>query len=423
MKRSFVHLLVIVLMTWVPNLRVLAQGLTSQVVQTFQKAVSSKDLDKTGSVALYRKLEKNLVQAIALDPELSDQARTAGSELGMTYLTNARIQEAIWAFERGGLYSEAEALTQQVESLLSTGDLSIGNRVGRGISKSFFGKVGGIPVLIKPRDEKKSVEAEVWTFQLDRALGLNLVPTVIKRTVNGEEYSVHLLLNGATLSGLNFRDRGYQLEYPEIYVLDFITDQLDRHYENSMFDVADRLFAIDHGRVFGSGAVRYSGEPFGKYDSRFVPNNSVLSNLKSADLQSIEEIMKRHSDTLVADFIVVQLRKVVDSLPIPIRPALYRPNESQIRLSPGKPKKISAATKRKLEQASSQEFQDRLKSILESKNRGSLEYQERNGLKLTENGHLALETYQFAKAKGITNYQAIFLKNLREMYEQSRIGY
>lgn len=80
------------------------------------------------------------------------------------------------------------------------------------------------------------------------------------------------------------------------------------------------------------------------------------------------------------------------------------------------------ARKQALEQAS-KDFANKLKVLDSADDYHTQQYQKRNGFNLTDNGHLALEAYQFAKSQALPNYQVMFLKKLKELYEKSVLGY
>ena len=65
-------------------------------------------LDAFNNPQSYTEMEKNLNQAVAADPKLKSEAIEKARLLAETYLKNGRLQEAIWAYEKGGLYHHSD---------------------------------------------------------------------------------------------------------------------------------------------------------------------------------------------------------------------------------------------------------------------------------------------------------------------------
>ena len=238
-------------------------------------------LDAFNNPQSYTEMEKNLNQAVAADPKLKSEAIEKARLLAETYLKNGRLQEAIWAYEKGGLYQDSERLAQQIQTHLETKKIVMGISL-HGVSQPSLAKVGSIAVVIKNADQDASIESELWAYELDRILGLNIVPLVIQREINGVRKSVHLFLEGSSPSGINFIFQRYQIENADIHLLDFLTGQYDRHGNNSLISVSGKWVAIDHGRINGSDGTVYSPEK-NYFPPELIPQQQILKNVQAMD--------------------------------------------------------------------------------------------------------------------------------------------
>jgi hypothetical protein len=202
-------------------------------------------------------IEQNFSNAQKKDPELLYEAPQEAYRGALRLLSDGRIQEAIWLMDRGGLYGFAEEISGRLEKILLNGSLNILSPVGVGITGALHGSIGSFKLIIKPTEAyyKDSVRTESAVYKLARLLGLPIVVTTVSRNLNGAAYSVQVAIQGATHSGLNF------LKYPVLYVdafsdiflLDYLLQNSDRHEQNSLTGLDQRTFSIDNARANFSG--------------------------------------------------------------------------------------------------------------------------------------------------------------------------
>jgi hypothetical protein len=388
--------------------------------------------------SFYTELESSIDKAIIEDPSLLGSARLKASEVAEIYLQNGRLQEAMWALEKGGLYQYAEYLSQKIQEVLSTGQLKFKERIGQGVSGSFFGVINDhLEVVIKPRDQKLSVESEVWSFQIDRALGTNLVPTAIKRTENNVDYSLHLRILNAKQSGKNFRDQGYSDQHPDIYVLDFIIFNVDRHYQNSMFSDNGKLFAIDHGRVLGSDGS--SAKPtylFEEIMRQIIPSPYLQNHILNLDLDAFSEELAKYTSPQVIQSLIAQIKRLKDIFSNQKVAVSLRPTTTKERLSGKIEKQQKIIDLAELQKAQEQKKLEDLQKLsakflkeiatLDSELPvlpESKEYIKKNHNKLTENGHKFLDFIITANNLKVENHDAILLESLIRSYQNNKIGF
>lgn len=222
--------------------------------------------------------------------------------LATEYMKENRWQEAIWTLKRTGLIDHGVQVEKMLHEALSS-NVNLTKKTNTSATNPSFGTVSlssvrSIPIIAKPEDVDYpgSIDAEIWAYELDKIFDLNVVTMAVKRNLSGIDYSVHLIVPEAKSSRINFRDttnKEEYLKYPEIYLLDFLTGEVDRHYDNTMFSLSKRLFAIDNARA------RYIGVPYergvihtGEYDTAITPNPLVLNAIQATSPAHLTERLR-----------------------------------------------------------------------------------------------------------------------------------
>lgn len=390
--------------------------------------------------------------------------------LAVAFMQQDRWQEAIWTLKRSGLLSYGIALENSLSSALTSKPVTIGAGIGQGVSGSKWGQLQlsptrSIKVVVKPPDRgfQNASDGEVWTYDVDDALLLNIVPMAVYRELDGVKYTLHLAVPGAKDSGVQLFNVQNPL-YPDIGLLDFIIGHLDRHGANSMFSASGRLFAIDHGRVSFSAANYAKGNPK-NYNAAIVPSAMTLQRIqtlttdqfvsllpKSFPEYSISylrrnfEAAKKALDAAVAQPLPMYLNKNDEK---PVATVLDLAKEQQEALAQ---KKALEEAQLKLEQERLQQAQlqaaqqaeeqrrlhaEQLKQkqqnydnevialnhglpVLNAQNK---EYVKRDGFNLTENGHRFLQLIQLGDEVQAARRDVTLLQLLVSNYWGSKLGY
>ncbi len=108
-------------------------------------------------------------------------------------------------------------------------------------------------------DFRDSYRYEIAAYELDKILGLGLVPPAVGRRIDGEEGAMQLWVEGALTEqdrmerGLHSPDPGtWSTQVCKLRLLHQLTANSDRaNVRNILLDPVDfKLFAIDHSRAF-----------------------------------------------------------------------------------------------------------------------------------------------------------------------------
>lgn len=209
---------------------------------------------------------------------------------------DGRVQEGIWVLDHLGLFGEAELFSQALEKSLADGPVVKGAPVGRGVTESSWATVNKTPVLVKPKEKgiwNGSDAAEVLSYHLDRILGLNMVVTAVGVFMNEIPYSIHIALKDFENSGIRFIGNYDKAEvganYPEMFVLDFLIKNLDRHGGNSLTGPLGFLVAIDNGRSAHLGDYKdlslMNWRYISEYSLKKLPRREILHTIAGIDLE------------------------------------------------------------------------------------------------------------------------------------------
>jgi hypothetical protein len=159
----------------------------------------------------------------------------------------------------------------------------------------------------------EAYKSEIAAYQLDRLLGLDMVPVTVERRVDGELGSVQLWIMGAkVLKDVNQSACPKPLEWAKQVcrqrVFDNLIANIDRNAGNLLVDDDWNLILIDHSRAFASDKM-----PFEKEMTRI--DKEMFARLKALDEAGVmahvrpwvlsdgqaRAILKRR-DKIVADF-------------------------------------------------------------------------------------------------------------------------
>lgn len=125
----------------------------------------------------------------------------------------------------------------------------------------------------------ESYKAEIAAYELDKVLGMGMVPPTVERKVKGETGSAQLWVEHCTL--LRDRDTSKAPDIAawnkQVYrqrVWDNLTANIDRNQGNLLMDPAWNLILIDHSRAF-TGA-QTTPFPMNKIDREFYGKLKAL---------------------------------------------------------------------------------------------------------------------------------------------------
>jgi hypothetical protein len=146
------------------------------------------------------------------------------------------------------------------------------------------------------------------------------------------------------------------LIYPDVYLLDYLILNMDRHQLNSRLTSGGWVMAIDHGRI-GAQAVAQNVEWYENFDLRARPSSRILQSLMSLlNRQVFVELCGRYAPKLDMSFVLERIRALRGVVSYRYSYAANRPIYSEFRLQ-------SQAARQRLSVKLTDEDQERLEAL------------------------------------------------------------
>lgn len=155
--------------------------------------------------------------------------------------------EAIFKPVSGESWTSEDAAKNQLEAYKEEHGLDTAGVMEQLGSQFGYGDEDPIRETVTNRDFTYA-DREAAAYELDEALGLNVVPPTIVREIDGERGMVQQFVE---TDGLGLGDSG--IDQDSVYglaVLDIATGNTDRHGGNVLIDTDRRVVAIDQGLSF-----------------------------------------------------------------------------------------------------------------------------------------------------------------------------
>ena len=155
---------------------------------------------------------------------------------------------------------------------------------------------------------RDSFEHEIAAYELDKLLGIGLVPPAVEREIDGERGSVQ---KWVTRKNLRFV-REYPLPAPEpadldvhaVRLLDYLIFNTDRHLRNLFFDEEWRPVVIDQSMAFPAFTVPF--RPLYRFP------REVVTRLRALDRQQLELALGRYLEKYQVDAVDARRRLVLE---------------------------------------------------------------------------------------------------------------
>lgn len=144
-------------------------------------------------------------------------------------------------------------------------------------------------------DFQDSYKNEVAAYELDKILGLNLVPPTVERTIQGQRGCLQLWVEGS-MTELDRKKKNLRTSDPQswneqmfkVRLLHQITHNTDfNNIRNILVDPDFRIYAIDHSRSFRLSETLLAEEDLVRF------SRSALARLRRLDRATLEEKMGR----------------------------------------------------------------------------------------------------------------------------------
>jgi len=178
----------------------------------------------------------------------------------------------------------------EIERLLAEGKVAKLEDVPIGVTKPQRATLEGEPAMrfawkaLRPGYSKgfmESYKAEIAAYKFDRMLGLNMVPPIVERTMNGRDGAAVLWVENTRGWSVEKPPQGpepkWSMQLTRMKMFDLIIANIDRNQGNLIYDHDWHLFLIDHSRAF-TGRKNLKGmAPLGRVDRELWNKMAALT--------------------------------------------------------------------------------------------------------------------------------------------------
>lgn len=206
---------------------------------------------------------------------------------------------------------------EEIEHFLMEADVTDRVKIGKGITnpeKVTLEMDGVVRHAIFKKVDKNhdSWRNEVAAYELDKLLGLGMVPPTVKRSIRGRKGCLQLWVTGTVM-------HEFEEEFPDIekwreqvsvmWLFDDLIANIDRHLNNAMVSPDHRLMLIDNSKTFryqktllndlngvGTGThARFWGVEYDenreRYPTRYPPE--LIARLRGLSEDDLKEAIKK----------------------------------------------------------------------------------------------------------------------------------
>jgi hypothetical protein len=167
----------------------------------------------------------------------------------------------------------------EIEKMLAEGKVLKLEAVPIGVTKPQRATLDGEPAMrfawkaLRPGYSKgfmESYKAEIAAYKFDRMLGLNMVPPIVERNMNGTDGAAVLWVENTRGWSVEKPPQGpepkWSLQLTRMKMFDLIIANIDRNQGNLIYDSDWHLFLIDHSRAFIGKKDLKGMAPLGRVD-------------------------------------------------------------------------------------------------------------------------------------------------------------
>ncbi len=177
----------------------------------------------------------------------------------------------------------------QIEQMLAETKIAKMEDVPIGVTKPQRAVLEGSPMRfawkpLRPGYSKgfmESYKAEIAAYKLDRMLGLNMVPPVVERRIEGKDGAAVYWVENTTGWSVAKPPQGpepmWSLQLTRMKMFDLLIANIDRNQGNLIYDSDWHLFLIDHSRAFITKKDLKGIAPLGRVDRKLWEKMQALT--------------------------------------------------------------------------------------------------------------------------------------------------
>lgn len=207
---------------------------------------------------------------------------------------------------------------EEIEEFLKEADVVDRKELGTGVTnpeKVTLEWNGETRYAVFKRVDKEydTYRGEVAAYELDKLLGMGMVPPTVARRIGGRKGCLQVWVNGTTmgkLEGMPDNVESWRRQVSMMWLFDDLIANIDRHLNNAMVTPEHRLVLIDNSKTFrgyrkllndlnGAGVGTHAKFWCVPYDADRVswPTSyppDVVERLRSVSDKEIKNAIKKH---------------------------------------------------------------------------------------------------------------------------------
>ena len=259
------------------------------------------------------------------------------------------LQEIVWRLREEGMLDKADQLEKYLSNELATAEIISRQDIGAGSNNSqLLELANGMRAVCKTGISDCGMlgggdigTREVALYKLDQLIGTNVFPVTVARTIDGNASSIQLFIENAASAKkiVEWRKgKGEPSNVPgskAINTLRLLGNDSDRNYNNYLYPVKGRVFAVDGEYSFTHHDIFFVDNNYENiidkqviewqdlWEHFRVSQNRRLEDLPASVLQKIEPIFSEIYRGYLADAdFMARLEKItseqVDAIIFPI---------------------------------------------------------------------------------------------------------
>lgn len=236
---------------------------------------------------MFRKIQSFVLLFLLVYVSSFAQTVVTPSYIHYQFTTLQEIEEALRTAKIVKVKELGTGITNPQKFTLDNGKFQFA-----GVFKTIDERKRGLTKLAKSveMDFKDSWMFEIAAYELDKLLGLNMVPVTVERSYNGKKGSLQLWIENAmtervrkekNLTATNTVDWNRQIF--KVRVFDNLIYNIDRNLGNLLIDANWKIYMIDHSRCFKNMDLLQHPK-----DLR-VFSRSLIDRLRKLDQKTIQE--------------------------------------------------------------------------------------------------------------------------------------
>ncbi len=158
----------------------------------------------------------------------------------------------------------------------------------------------------------ESYKAEIAAYQMDRLLGMNMVPPFVERRIDGKNGAAGMWVENTRPWSVEKPPQGpepmWSMQLTRMKMFDLLIANIDRNQGNLIYDADWHIFLIDHSRAFIGKKDLKNIAPIGRVD------RPLWNKMEALTLESLEAGLGQWVSTNDKKAILIRRDKMAEAI-------------------------------------------------------------------------------------------------------------